>query len=91
MFGSNFLHNVNNPILKDHFKFHINTQINAKVTAVQSFENLHIFLLRQPCQERPPAHFPYNNRNSLISFAFYSVFVGPNDFKFGTETRVMVS
>ena len=32
------------PILKDLCKFQVDTPINAKVTAVQSFENLHIHL-----------------------------------------------
>ena len=63
--------------------------------AVQSFKNLHTFRLRQPCWwERlsPQPIFPYNiMQNSQTSFAArYSVFVGPNDFKFGIETRFMV-
>ena len=28
--------------------FQVDTPINAKVTAVQSFENFHTFVLRQP-------------------------------------------
>ena len=36
-------------ILKDLCKFQVNTPINAKVTAVQSFENLHTFISWQPC------------------------------------------
>ena len=43
-------------------------------------------------KRKSPAHFAYNNmiENSPTSFACNSVFVGPNDFKFGTETRFMV-
>ena len=38
----------------------------------------------------PKPILPYNIiENSLTSFARNSVFVGPNDFKFGTETRFM--
>ena len=43
--------------------FQVDTPINAKVTAVQSFENLHTFILRQPCwwaRERPQSIFSYN-------------------------------
>ena len=39
----------------------------------------------------PRAHFPYNiKENSPTSFARNSVFVGPNDSKFGTEIRFTV-
>ena len=34
---------------------------NVRITAVQSLENLHTFILRQPCwwaEESPAAHFP---------------------------------
>ena len=85
----------NNPILKDLCKFQVYTPINAKVMAAQNFENLHTFILRQPCwwaRERPQPIFPSNNimGNSPTSFARNSAFIGPNDFKFGTETRFMV-
>ena len=41
--------------------------------------------------KRMPPAFPCNiTENSPTSFARNSVFVGSNDFKFGTETRFMV-
>ena len=94
IFWTRFQHNVNNPILKDHCKLQVDAPIIAKVTAVESFKNLQTFILRQPCwwaRERPQPIFPYNTiENSPTPFARNSVFVGPNDFKFGTETRFMV-
>ena len=36
-------------ILNDLFKFQVNIPTNARVTAVQSLENLSTFLLQQPC------------------------------------------
>ena len=69
----------------------MDTPKNAKVMAVQSFESLHTFISWQPCwwvRERPQPIFPYNIiENSPTSFASNSVFVGLNNFKFGTETR----
>ena len=39
----------------------------------------------------PQSIFPYNIiEHSPTSFAHNSVFIGPNDFKFGTETRFVV-
>ena len=94
VFWTKFLPNVNNPILKDLCKVQVNTLINAKVTAVQSFKTLHTFILWQPCwwaREHPQHIFTYNiTENSPNSFAWNSVIVGPNDFKFGTETHFMV-
>ena len=56
--------------------------MNAKVTAVQSFEDLYTFILWQPCwwaREHPQPIFPYNIiENSPPYFACNSVFVGPN-------------
>ena len=90
IFWTKVSHNVNDPILKDLCKFQVDPPINAKVTAVQSFENLHTSILRQPCWWSRDAHqtnFPYNIiKNSPTSFSRNSVFLGPNDFKFGTET-----
>ena len=92
-FWTKFWHNLNNPILKNLCKFQVDIPINAKSTAVQSFENLHTLILRQPwwwAWEHPQPIFPYNIiENSPTSFARNSVFVGPNDFEFGTETRFM--
>ena len=82
IFLTKVLHNVNKPILNDLCKFQVDTTINAKVTAVQSFKNLHTFMLRQPCW--------WARENSPTSFACNSVFVGPNGFKCGTETCCMV-
>ena len=58
-----FLHNVNNPILKDLCKFQIDTPINVKVMAVQSFENLHTFICGSHVGGQENADqpiFPYN-------------------------------
>ena len=42
-------------------------------------------------ENAPQPIFPYNIiENSPDSFAHNSVFVGPNDFKFGTEPSFMV-
>ena len=58
-------------------KFQVDTPVNTKVTAVQNFENLYTYV--------------YNIiENSPNSFARNSDFIGPNVFKFGTETRFMV-
>ena len=43
------LHNVNNLFLKSTCRFQVDTPINAKVTGVQSSENLRSLRLRQPC------------------------------------------
>ena len=71
-----------------------NNNSNNSYGCVESFENLHTFILRQPCwwaRERPQPVFQYNIiENFPTSFARNSVFVGSNDFKFGTETRSMV-
>ena len=62
--------------------------------AVQIFEDLHTFILQQPCwwaRERPQPIFPYTIiENSPTSFACNSVLVGRNDFKFDTETSLTV-
>ena len=81
-------------ILEDLCKFQVDTPKNAKVIAVQSFENHHTFILWQQCwwaRERPQPIFRYNTiENSPTSFACNSAFVGLNDFKFGTERRFVV-
>ena len=48
-FFAKFLHNVNNPGLKGLCKFPVDIPTNSRVTATQSLENLHTFILRQPC------------------------------------------
>ena len=45
-----FLHNVNKPVLKGLCMFQVDIPINAKVMAVTSLENLHIFILPQQLQ-----------------------------------------
>ena len=47
--GQSFNTNVNKLILKDLGKFQVDTPKNAKVMAVQNFENLDTFILWQPC------------------------------------------
>ena len=80
--------------MKDLCKFQIDTPINVKVMAVQSFENLHTFICGSHVGGQENAHqpiFPYNIiENPPASFACNSVFVDPNDFKFGRGTRFMV-
>ena len=73
-------------------KFQIDIPINAIVTAVQSLEDIHTFILWQRAKEYPKPIFLYNYEieNSPTSFAHNSVWIGPNNFKFGTETRFMV-
>ena len=74
--------------------FQVDIPINARVTTVENLENLHTSIMRQPCwwaKECPPAHFPYNIiENSPTSLTHNSVVIGPNNFKFGTETSCMV-
>ena len=88
------LHNVNNPILKVLCKFQVDISINARVTTVQSLENLHTFKLWQPCwwaKECPSTHFTIlNQRNSPFSLAYNSVLIGPNSFKFGCIVMVLM-
>ena len=36
-------------VLKGFCKFQVDIQKNARVTAIQSLEDLHTFILRQPC------------------------------------------
>ena len=75
--------------MKDLCKFQVDIPINAKVAAVQSFENPHTFILRQPswwARARPQPIFSNNiTENSPNSFVWNSVFIGPNDLKFGTN------
>ena len=62
--------------------------------AVQRLENLYTFILRQSCwcaKNACQPIFPYNvTENSPASLTYDSVFNGPNDFKFVTETYRMV-
>ena len=84
----------NYPILKYLCKFQVGIPINAIVIAVQSLEDLYIFILGQPCwwaKECLHPNFPYEIiENPPTSLAYNSVFVDPNNFKFGTETHCMV-
>ena len=68
--------------------------INAKVTAVQSFPNsIHLYCGSHVGGQKNTHQpiFPYNiTENFPASFVRSSVFLSPNDFKFGTETRFMV-
>ena len=84
IFWTKFLHNVKDPILKDLWKFQVDTPINAKVTAVQSFENPHTLYCGSHDGGQENAHqpiFAYNIiENSQTSFARNSGFFGPNDF-----------
>ena len=95
MFLTIFLHNEKNPIFKDPDKFQVNMPIiNAIVIAVQSLENLHTFVIWQPCWWAKNAHqpiFPYNIiENSETSLTHNSVSISPNDLKFGGKTHCVV-
>ena len=83
------LHNVNNLVLKGLCKFQVDIPKNSRVTAVQSLQNLHKFILPQPrwyVKECLPAIFPYNIiENSPTSLTYDSAFVGPNNFRSGTK------
>ena len=54
-------------------------------------DNLHTFILRQPWWLAKNAHQPifpyYIIESSAIPLAHNSIFICPNTFKFGTETR----
>ena len=93
-FPTKLLDNVNNPILKYLCKFQINIQPHARVTAVQSLEDLYTFILWQPSwwsQAHPQPFSPYKIMEKCqTSLAHNSVFIDTNNFKFGTETRSMV-
>ena len=56
-----FLTDIDYPSLKYLWKFKVDIPIHARVTAVQSLENLYTFILQQPCwwaKQTPPAYFP---------------------------------
>ena len=62
--------------------------MHVRVIAIQSLECLYTFILRQNAHQ---PSFPYDViENYPSSLAHNSVFDGPNDFKFGTETSYMV-
>ena len=90
-FPTKLLHNVNNTILKYLCEFQVDISINAKVITVQNLEDLCTFILRQPywsAKECPQPIFLYNaTENSPTFLAHNSVFIDPDNFKFGTETR----
>ena len=63
-----FSHKVNKQVLNGLYKFQVDTPINARFSAVQSWENLHTFILRQPYWWAI-AHFPmFCNRKFSNSF-----------------------
>ena len=83
IFWIKFLHKVNNPFWNAVCKFQVGIPIDERVTAVQSLENLHTFILRQPLS-CPPA---YNRiEHSQTSLVHNSVHNGPNDFNFDIQT-----
>ena len=55
--------------------------------AVQSLKNLHTFILKQPCWWAKPSNILENPPTSVDN---NSLFIGPNNFKFGTETSCIV-
>ena len=60
-FLTKFSNKVYNLVLKDLCKLLVDKPLNARVTAVQSLENLHTFILLQPwwwAKECPQVHFP---------------------------------
>ena len=94
IFWTKFSDNVSNLILKGLCKIQVDIPIYARVTSVQSLENLQTFLYVAAVimvGKKVNAHqpiFPYNIiENSPTSLAHNSVFIGPNNFKIGTQTR----
>ena len=78
-------------------KFQVDIPINARVTAIQSFQNLHSFIriaVAMLVGGQKNAHqpiFPYSIiEKSPASLAHDSIFVDRNKSKFGTKARCMV-
>ena len=94
LFSQNFFQNVNYLILKYLCKFQLDTPINTRIIAVQSLENLYTFYRGTYDSGQENAHqptFPYNIiQNPPTSLDHTFVFIGPNSFTFGTETRCTV-
>ena len=71
-----------------------NTSINASIRTVQSLEKLHTFILWQPRWWAKGSHQLFFRHHIIENFtnilAHKSVFVGPNDLEFGTETSDFV-
>ena len=62
-FLTKFLHNVNNPVLKGLCKFQVDISKNARVTAVQSLENLHTSVEAMLVGKRvPTSPFSHNRK-----------------------------
>ena len=76
------------------FQVLVDKLINIRVTAVQSLETLQTFIFCSHYGGQKNAHqpnFPYNlTKNYPTSLVRNSVFIGPNNFKFGTKTRYIV-
>ena len=83
---------MNNPVLKVLCKFQVDIPINARVTAVQSSgKSPDIYIVAAMLAGKRMPIFPYKTiENSPSSLAYNSVFVGPNNPKFGTNTHCIV-
>ena len=69
--------------LKGLCKCQVDKPMNARVTAVQIYSAAMSFAHH--------SFFPYNIIENFPNYLTHkSVFIGPNDFKFGTETSCMV-
>ena len=87
-FLTELLCEINN-ILKYLYKFKVGIPINPRVIAVQSLENLFSSILQQPCYAHQPI-LPYKLiEDFLTSLTNNSVFIDPNNFKFGKEICCM--
>ena len=67
-FLTKFLHNVCNLVLKSFCKFQADIPINARVTAVESLENLRIFGRQKDAY---PPIFPYRQIHHVKFLAFH--------------------
>ena len=93
-FFDKFLHNVNNSVLKDLCSFQVDIPINERVTVVQCSEiSLHLSYGSHVCGQKNGNQliFPCNIiQNPPTSLACDFVFIGPNNFEFGTKTHCTV-
>ena len=79
--------------MKDLYKFQVDIPINVKVMAVQIFEKSPYMFTAAAMlvgKTTPISPFSHTYNRKFSNFFARNSFVGPNDFKFGTETRFMV-
>ena len=72
-------------------KFQVDMPINARIIAVQTLENLHAFFIAAAMLDAHQPTIPYNKTEDFTTSSVHtSIFIGPNDFKFGTDIRYTV-